>query len=174
MRLWIRVRKNKESATFEYDVGWLKHPAKFSLEPALQLGPGPFHTPADTPMFRALGDSAPDRWGRALMRRMERRRERNEREEGLRARPLLSMRICSSQDRADTDGMNSRQAHIKIAEDELRGSSPTVLEPSCTKTVPKPCVIAPSGHNSHCRTGTCPRALRSSVCDLALQIQFAK
>jgi len=73
-RLWARVRKNRESATFEYDAGWLQHPARFSLEPALQLGPGPFHTPGDTPMFGALGDSAPDRWGRALMRRMERRR----------------------------------------------------------------------------------------------------
>src|SRR5205807_6759489 len=73
-RLWGRMRKDNESATFEYDEEWLKNPAKFSLEPALQLGPGPFHTPADTPMFGAIGDSAPDRWGRALMRRMERRR----------------------------------------------------------------------------------------------------
>jgi serine/threonine-protein kinase HipA len=77
-RLWARVRTNKESATFEYDDGWLKHPARFSLEPALQLGPGPFHTPADTSMFGAIGDSAPDRWGRALMRRMERRRAERE------------------------------------------------------------------------------------------------
>ena len=77
-RLWTRVRKNKESATFEYEKSWLKHPAKFSLEPALQLGPGPFHTPADTPMFGAIGDSVPDRWGRALMRRMERRRAERE------------------------------------------------------------------------------------------------
>jgi serine/threonine-protein kinase HipA len=77
-RLWARVRKNKESATFEYDAAWLQHPERFSLEPALQLGPGPFHTPADTPMFGAIGDSAPDRWGRALMRRMERRRAERE------------------------------------------------------------------------------------------------
>ena len=77
-RLWARVRKNKESATFEYDQTWLQHPARFSLEPALQLGPGPFHTPADTPMFGAIGDSAPDRWGRSLMRRMERRRAERE------------------------------------------------------------------------------------------------
>ncbi len=77
-RLWARVRKNKEGATFEYDEAWLQHPARFSLEPALQLGPGPFHTPADTPMFGAIGDSAPDRWGRALMRRTERRRAERE------------------------------------------------------------------------------------------------
>ena len=73
-RLWGRVRKERESATFEYDSSWLENPARFSLEPALQLGPGPFHTPGDLPMFGAIGDSAPDRWGRALMRRMERRR----------------------------------------------------------------------------------------------------
>lgn len=79
-RLWARVRKNRESATFEYDEGWLQHAARFSLEPALKLGPGPFHTPADTPMFGAVGDSAPDRWGRALMRRMERRRAEQERQ----------------------------------------------------------------------------------------------
>jgi serine/threonine-protein kinase HipA len=72
-KLWARVRKDKESATFEYDKGWLEHRERFSLEPALKLGPGPFHTAADMPMFGAIGDSAPDRWGRALMRRMERK-----------------------------------------------------------------------------------------------------
>ncbi len=77
-RLWARARKEKQSATFEYDRTWLEDPARFSLEPALKLGPGPFHTPADTPMFGAIGDSAPDRWGRALMRRMERRRAERE------------------------------------------------------------------------------------------------
>lgn len=77
-RLWTRLRKNKETATFEYDASWLHHPARFSLEPALQLGPGPFHTSADMPMFGAIGDSAPDRWGRALMRRMSRRRAERE------------------------------------------------------------------------------------------------
>src|SRR5258708_19164703 len=73
-RLWARTRKNKESATFEYDKTWLENPARFSLEPALQVGPGPFHTPADTPMVRAIRDSAPDRCARTLMPRMERRR----------------------------------------------------------------------------------------------------
>ncbi len=73
-RLWAHVHKNKESASFEYDKTWLENPRRFSLEPALQVGPGAFHTPADTPMFGAIGDSAPDRWGRMLMRRAERRR----------------------------------------------------------------------------------------------------
>src|SRR5438874_3357209 len=72
-RLGARLRKNKESATFEYDPDWLRHPARFALEPALTLGPGAFHTAHDAPLFGAIGDSAPDRWGRALMRRVSRR-----------------------------------------------------------------------------------------------------
>lgn len=73
-RLWARMRKDRESATFEYDKSWLTHSDRFSLEPALTLGPGPFHTPSDKALFGSIGDSAPDRWGRVLMRRAERRR----------------------------------------------------------------------------------------------------
>src|SRR5579863_4028717 len=73
------MRKDRESATFEYDKNWLAHPERFSLEPALKLGPGPFHTPSGKPLFGAIGDSAPDRWGRVLMRRAERRRAERER-----------------------------------------------------------------------------------------------
>ncbi len=73
-RLWMRTRRDRESVTFEYDKNWLANPERFSLEPALKLGPGPFHTPSEQPLFGAIGDSAPDRWGRVLMRRAERRR----------------------------------------------------------------------------------------------------
>ncbi len=79
-RLWARLRKDKESASFEYAPSWLEHPVRFSLEPALALVAGPYHTGADLPMFGAIGDSAPDRWGRALMRRMERRRAEREKQ----------------------------------------------------------------------------------------------
>src|SRR5437588_4668738 len=72
------MRKDREGATFEYDKSWLAHSERFSLEPALKLGPGPFHTPSDKPLFGAIGDSAPDRWGRVLMRRAERRRAMRE------------------------------------------------------------------------------------------------
>src|SRR4051794_4232105 len=50
-RLWSRLRKEKESATFEYDKSWLAHPEHFSLEPALKLGPGPFYAPHEKPLF---------------------------------------------------------------------------------------------------------------------------
>lgn len=77
-RLWSRIRKSRESATFEYDPSWLAHPERFALEPALSLAPGPFHTPPEKALFGAIGDSAPDRWGRVLMRRAERRRAERE------------------------------------------------------------------------------------------------
>jgi len=73
-RLWARMRKERENATFEYDKTWLAHPERFSLEPALKLGPGPFHAPSGQTLFGSVGDSAPDRGGRILMRRAERRR----------------------------------------------------------------------------------------------------
>lgn len=73
-RLWARTRRSRETATFEYDRAWLASPRRFSLEPALSLGPGPYHTSSEKPLFGGIGDSAPDRWGRVLMRRAERRR----------------------------------------------------------------------------------------------------
>ena len=79
-RLWTRVKGQKESVSFEYDNEWLKSPDKFSLDPALMLTSGAFHSGAEKPMFGAIGDSAPDRWGRALMRMEERRRARAEKE----------------------------------------------------------------------------------------------
>src|ERR1017187_9177450 len=76
-RLWLHVRKRVESATFRYDEGWLRNPQRFALEPALQMDAAPFHTAAGKSLFGAIGDSAPDRWGRALMMRAETRRARN-------------------------------------------------------------------------------------------------
>jgi serine/threonine-protein kinase HipA len=77
-RLWARSPRGKESATFEYDDAWLANPSRFALEPALTLGKGSHHTAAGRLIFGAIGDSAPDRWGRALMQREERRMAREE------------------------------------------------------------------------------------------------
>ena len=77
-RLWSRSRKGKESATFEYDAAWLDNPLRFALEPALTLGKGPHHTTAGRLIFGAIGDSAPDRWGRVLIQREERRKARED------------------------------------------------------------------------------------------------
>ena len=86
-RLWFRSLNGRESSSFEYDPAWLvgqpgkqskediDSPACFALEPALKLNTGTFHT-RGVPLFGALGDSAPDRWGRILMRRREERQAR--------------------------------------------------------------------------------------------------
>jgi len=79
-RLWCHRRNGRESATFEYDPSWLQHPERFALEPALQLTEGAFQTGAGQMLFGAIGDSAPDRWGRVLMRRSETRRARANKE----------------------------------------------------------------------------------------------
>ena len=67
--LWFHRRNAKESASFEYDKQWLVHPERFALEPALTLTEGTFHTKTHKTLFGSIGDSAPDRWGRVLMRR---------------------------------------------------------------------------------------------------------
>jgi len=77
-RLWVSG-KQRETATFEYDAAWLTNPERFALEPALPTGVGPYHTLEGRTLFGALGDSAPDRWGRTLLRRAEARRARAER-----------------------------------------------------------------------------------------------
>jgi serine/threonine-protein kinase HipA len=70
-KLWCHQRGMRQSTSFEYEQNWLKHPERFALDPALQLTKGAFHTQADQMLFGAIGDSAPDRWGRVLMRRAE-------------------------------------------------------------------------------------------------------
>lgn len=77
-RLWGRFRNGRESMSFEYDREWLNHPKRFSLDPALKLAEGSFHASPDKPIFGAIDDSAPDRWGRLLMRRSERKNAEKE------------------------------------------------------------------------------------------------
>lgn len=123
-RLWSRTRKNKEGATFEYDAGWLEHKERFSLEPALKLGPGPFHTPADMPMFGAIGDSAPDRWGRALMRRTERRRAEREKHTARTLQEIDYLLLVDDE---------ARQGALRFAE---RAGGPFLREEGIKRTPP--------------------------------------
>lgn len=76
--LWSHYRSGRESVSFEYDRDWLNNPRRFSLDPALQLVKGTFHASSEKPLFGAMEDSAPDRWGRMLMRRSERRKAERE------------------------------------------------------------------------------------------------
>jgi len=66
-KLWFYNRKGRESALFEYNKDWLTNSHRFALEPALLLTKGQFYR--DKTLFGAISDSAPDRWGRVLMRR---------------------------------------------------------------------------------------------------------
>jgi serine/threonine-protein kinase HipA len=82
------VRRGGEATSFEYHTDWLVDPARFSLEPALTLGRGPFVPDGRLPVFGSIGDSAPDAWGRRLMQRAERRRAERE---GRTVRTLLEI-----------------------------------------------------------------------------------
>lgn len=72
-RLYMRIVRGRESASFSYHEQWLSHPRRFPLDPVyLPLGRGVFHTEAGQPMFSGLSDSAPNRWGRLLLARRAR------------------------------------------------------------------------------------------------------
>jgi serine/threonine-protein kinase HipA len=77
-RLWSHRRRGAESATFAYDAGYLARPDSYALDPALSLVGGQQQTPVGRAMFGAFSDCAPDRWGRRLIARAERRRARRE------------------------------------------------------------------------------------------------
>ena len=74
-RLWTRSKGSKKTSSFEYDEAWLAHQDRFSLDPALPLAAGQFHTAG---LFNAFTDPAPDRWGSDLLLRRERRQAKTE------------------------------------------------------------------------------------------------
>jgi serine/threonine-protein kinase HipA len=63
--------RGREVFSFEYDDGWLASGQHQRLDPSLQLYPGPQYPPGDREQFGVFLDSAPDRWGRVLMKRRE-------------------------------------------------------------------------------------------------------
>ena len=73
-RLTIEARDEREQGHLELDPSWLKTSHHRMLEPMLRCLPGPHLAGHTMPLFGAIGDSAPDRWGRTLMRRGERKR----------------------------------------------------------------------------------------------------
>ena len=66
-------RPAREAVSFEYSQEWAGSKESFPIDPALPIGPGVFYPPNGKEMFATIGDSAPDNWGRSLMRRRERR-----------------------------------------------------------------------------------------------------
>jgi serine/threonine-protein kinase HipA len=73
-RLYPHRRRGTESATFVYADSYLASRQGYALDPALPLVAGTLQTPVGHPLFGALTDSAPDRWGRTLIARAERAR----------------------------------------------------------------------------------------------------
>lgn len=73
--LWIHERRG-QTATFRYADSYLASPDAYDLDPALPRSSGVFRAPAGKAMFSAFADSAPNRWGKNLIRRQERERAR--------------------------------------------------------------------------------------------------
>jgi serine/threonine-protein kinase HipA len=71
--LWSHRRRGAESATFSYANSYLGLPEAYALDPGLPLITGQQQTQAGQKMFGSFSDCAPDRWGRTLVDRAERR-----------------------------------------------------------------------------------------------------
>lgn len=69
--LYASLSKGKELFSFEYDTAWLKLKEAATIDPDLQLFSGPQYLHEAKSNFGIFLDSAPDRWGRLLMRRKE-------------------------------------------------------------------------------------------------------
>lgn len=65
------IIRGKEVFSYENDPGWLKEAYFRALDPDLSEFAGKQYLPADKSNFGLFLDSAPDRWGRTLMRRRE-------------------------------------------------------------------------------------------------------
>ena len=69
--LFVHEPRGREVFSFEYDDAWLRRDDNRVFDPDLRLYKGPQYTSMDKPNFGLFLDSAPDRWGRVLMRRRE-------------------------------------------------------------------------------------------------------
>lgn len=76
--LYATPTRGKETFSFEYDPKWLKGDLAQVIDPSLNLFEGPQYAPVNQDNFGIFLDSAPDRWGRQLMRRREEQRARAE------------------------------------------------------------------------------------------------
>ncbi|PFG31909.1 type II toxin-antitoxin system HipA family toxin [Paramicrobacterium agarici] len=70
-----RSRGALTSTTFQYEQDYLAHPRAYPVDPTLELVSGTQHT---TGLPGAFSDSAPDRWGRNLIKKRERALAREE------------------------------------------------------------------------------------------------
>lgn len=71
-QLFFHSRRQVQRSTFQYEVDFLRQSDAYAIDSILPLAAGPFQSTDET--FSAFADAAPDRWGRMLMERRERRR----------------------------------------------------------------------------------------------------
>ncbi len=69
--LSVSESRGKEIFSFEYDDSWLESRERVLLDPGLQFYSGPQYVYDEKPNFGLFTDSAPDRWGRMLIKRRE-------------------------------------------------------------------------------------------------------
>ena len=75
--LFFRFNNGKQSSSFEYSKNWLNDKNNsFALEPALELYPIQYHINKN-PIFGSFSDCSPDRWGRNLIIRKEKKNAGN-------------------------------------------------------------------------------------------------
>lgn len=69
--LFSSLIRGKQVFSFEYDPAWVSSGFSQSFDPALKLFQGRQYAPEGQSNFGVFLDSAPDRWGRLLMKRRE-------------------------------------------------------------------------------------------------------
>lgn len=73
--LYAEYVRGEELFSFEYADSWLSNPDALQfLDPDLQFYRGRQYVPSEKKLFGIFTDSCPDRWGRTLLKRREKRR----------------------------------------------------------------------------------------------------
>lgn len=70
--------RGKARAMFSYANDWLAQRDRFPIDPMLPLGHGSYSSTGEKELFGCFSDCAPDRWGRMLLMRNEKREARQE------------------------------------------------------------------------------------------------
>jgi serine/threonine-protein kinase HipA len=126
----------RESASFEYDEGWLTSPDRFAIEPGLRLVAGPqFHRKhGNGSVFHpAIADTEPDGWGRRVIQRdhAKRRQEARRRGEPIVVQALNALDYLLAVDDISRVGalrFQDENGFFQRAQEEGRRTTPPLIE----------------------------------------------
>lgn len=104
--LWVNIKGQNETSTFQYTSSWVENPEAFSIDPALYLTTTPQYT--ENPLFGVFTDCSPDRWGRLLMNRFEKTRAKEENRQPRRLNDVDFMMLVNDE---------ARQGALRFKED---------------------------------------------------------